>query len=549
VNYTYDNDSRLTQVTDPTGTYQFTFDNMGRLTGTSTQYAFLTSRSFTTSYGYDAASNRTSFTDPESGASSYVYDTLNRLQTLTPPTAYGTGSFGFGYDALSRRTSLTRPNTVNTSYSYDNLSRLLSVTHAIGSATLDGATYTVDSAGNRTAKSDLYAGVTTNYGYDAIYELLNAAQGGSSTESYTYDPVGNRLTNLGSASWTYNTSNELTARPNDTYTFDFNGNATGMANASGTTSYSWDFENRLTSVTLPGSGGTVSFKYDPFGRRIYKSSSIGTSIYAYDGDDVTEETNATGSVVARYARTQNIDEPLAQLRSGTTSYYETDGLRSVTSLSNAAGAIANSYTYDSFGNLAASTGTIQNSFRYTGREFDSETGLYFYRRRYYDPSAGRFLNEDPLGWAAGNTSFYPYVRNNPGSLNDPFGLYPNLTPEPPGGPPMPVPGAPQLPWNWNPNPGNPRGGTYRPEGWEGPDQPEVNWDPNDGGHWDLKPGDGSPTRRFDRWGKPITPEQAHRRPGPSCEPHRKIPVPNPVPFVVSVLIGILVYVATRSLAF
>ena len=74
-------------MTDPTGTYQFTFDNMGRLTGTTTSYAFLTGRNFTTSYGYDAASNRTGFTDPESGATSYVYDTLNRLQTLTPPAA------------------------------------------------------------------------------------------------------------------------------------------------------------------------------------------------------------------------------------------------------------------------------------------------------------------------------------------------------------------------------------------------------------------------------------------------------------------------------
>jgi hypothetical protein len=133
-------DSRLTQacterserVTDPTGTYQFRSDNMGRLTGTSTQYAFLTSRMLTTSYGYDAASNRTSFTGPENGCSRYAYDPLNRLQMLTPPTAYGTGSFGLGYDALSRRTSLTRPNTVNTTY--DNLSRLLSVTHAKGGA-------------------------------------------------------------------------------------------------------------------------------------------------------------------------------------------------------------------------------------------------------------------------------------------------------------------------------------------------------------------------------------------------------------------------------
>ncbi len=82
VNYTYDNDSRLTQVTDPTGTYQFTFDNMGRLTQANTQYSFLTGRNFTTAYTYDKASNRTGFTDPENGSTSYAYDTLNRLQTL-----------------------------------------------------------------------------------------------------------------------------------------------------------------------------------------------------------------------------------------------------------------------------------------------------------------------------------------------------------------------------------------------------------------------------------------------------------------------------------
>jgi YD repeat-containing protein len=110
VNYTYDKDSRLTQVTDPTGTYQFTFDNMGRLTNTTTINAFLTGRNFTTSYAYDAASNRTGFTDPEGGSSTYAYDTLNRLQTLTPPVAIASGNFGFTYDALSRRTQMTRPS-------------------------------------------------------------------------------------------------------------------------------------------------------------------------------------------------------------------------------------------------------------------------------------------------------------------------------------------------------------------------------------------------------------------------------------------------------
>jgi RHS repeat-associated protein len=420
VNYTYDNDSRLTQVTDPTGTYSFTFDNMGRLTTTTTQYAFLMGRTFTTAYSYDAASNRIGFTDPEGGATAYAYDTLNRLQTLTAPAAISGGSFGFGYDALSRRTSLTRPNAVNTTYGYDNLSRLLSVTHAKGGTTLDGATYTVDNAGNRTAKSDLQAGVTTNYGYDAIYQLLNATQG-STTESYSYDPVGNRLSSLGVASYSYNPSNELTSTSSTTYGYDNNGSPVTKNDSTGITTYGWDFENRLTSVTLPGNGGTVSFKYDPFGRRIYKASSSGTTVYVYDLQNLIEETNSSGAVVARYTQGVKIDEPLAMLRSGATNYYEADGLESVTSLSNAAGALAQTYTFDSFGNQTASSGSLTNPFRFTAREFDAETGLQFSRARYYDPNAGRFISEDPTGFSAGN-NFYQYVLNDPLNSIDPLGL-------------------------------------------------------------------------------------------------------------------------------
>jgi YD repeat-containing protein len=146
--------------------------------------------------------------------------------------------------------------------------------------------------------------------------------------------------------YNYNVSNELTSTPSATYTYDYNGNRLTSVTGSNTTSYTWDFENRLTSVTLPGSGGTVTFKYDPFGRRIYKSSGSGTSIYAYDYDNLVEETNVSGGVVARYAQTENVDEPLAMLRSSATSYYHADGLGSVTSLSNTAGALAQTYTFD-----------------------------------------------------------------------------------------------------------------------------------------------------------------------------------------------------------
>lgn len=172
--------------------------------------------------------------------------------------------------------------------------------------------------------------MATNYGYDNIYQLLSATQGATTTENYTFDPVGNRLTSLAGSS-SYNGSNQITASPSATFTDDNNGNTLSKTDSTGPTQYAWDFENRLASVTLPGSGGTVSFKYDPFGRRIQKSSTSGTINYLYDGSNSLEEVDTTGNLVARYTQTQNIDEPLAMLRSGTTSFYNADGLGSITS--------------------------------------------------------------------------------------------------------------------------------------------------------------------------------------------------------------------------
>src|SRR5579859_118482 len=100
------------------------------------------------------------------------------------------------------------------------------------------------------------------------------------------------------------------------------------------------------------------------------------------------------------------------LRSGATSYYQADGLGSVTSLSNTAGALAQTYTFDSFGNQTASNGSLTNPFQYTGRELDSETMLYFMRARYFDPASGRFISEDPVTFLGGH-NFYTYVGNWP----------------------------------------------------------------------------------------------------------------------------------------
>lgn len=133
---------------------------------------------------------------------------------------------------------------------------------------------------------------------------------------------------------------------------------------------------------------------------MYKSSSSATSIYAYDGDDLIEATNAAGAVVARYSQGLNIHEPLAMLRSSTAGFYHADGLGSITSL-------AQTYTFDSYGKQTTASGLLVNPFQYTGRESD--------------PGLGRFLREDPLRFGSGDPNFYSYVSQNPTNYTDPFG--------------------------------------------------------------------------------------------------------------------------------
>src|SRR2546428_1523214 len=135
----------------------------------------------------------------------------------------------------------------------------------------------------------------------------------------------------------------------------------------------------------------------------------------------SEELDKSWSVGARYTQSLGIDEPLAMYRGGAGYVYHADGLGSIGGLTDATGNIAATYTYDSFGNLTASTGTVTNPYRYTARGFDTETGIYYYRARYYFQGVGRFASEDPDGFEGG-INFYNYVSNRVLGYTDPMGL-------------------------------------------------------------------------------------------------------------------------------
>ena len=206
-------------------------------------------------------------------------------------------------------------------------------------------------------------------------------------------------------------------------THDFDGNLT----SDGTATYTYDAENHLTQVV--NGPTTIDYTYDAFGRRASKTVNGVVTKFFYDGDDLLVETgNDPNALIARYLVGPGLDEPLER-KGSTTHYYSADGLGSIVHLTTASGAIAESYTYDVFGQPTIRNGSgtiipttaVGNRFLFTGREWESELGIYFYRARYFSPKTGRFLSRDPIGPVDG-PNLYTYVLNNPVNWLDPFGL-------------------------------------------------------------------------------------------------------------------------------
>jgi RHS repeat-associated protein len=143
--------------------------------------------------------------------------------------------------------------------------------------------------------------------------------------------------------------------------------------------------------------------------------------FVYDQRDLLAEYSSTGTVLARYTHGPGMDEPLAVQRGSVDAVLQTDALGSVVRVVDRNGAVVTSYTYDSFGRTENITGSVVTPFAFQGRELDSETGLYYYRARYYDPQVGRFMSEDPISFAGG-VNLYTFAFNNPVNLLDPLGL-------------------------------------------------------------------------------------------------------------------------------
>ena len=173
-------------------------------------------------------------------------------------------------------------------------------------------------------------------------------------------------------------------------------------------------------IDFPGDGFAV-YRYDADGRRIEKDVDGTLTRYVYDDDAIALEFDGSNALTARYSHGEAVDQPLVLERGGQSHFYHVDFLGSVRKLTNAAGTVVNTYDTDAYGNFETRSEAVANPYTYTAREFDAESGLHFYRARYYDPVMGRFISEDPIGLESGDVNSYRYVFNNPVMLVDPKG--------------------------------------------------------------------------------------------------------------------------------
>jgi RHS repeat-associated protein len=450
IEYTYDASGRLIKKSYPDGSYEifrydtrgnivyaenkniayeFTYDSKGRLKEVKD------SSGLTIKYEYDVIGNRIEMITPEGKVINYTYDSNNRLRGID----LWMGRFNFEYDSLGRRVMLTYPNGLTTTYSYYKSGYLKEIlTQDSGPKPITSFIYTYDPVGNRINKIE--GDKRYEYTYDAIYKLIRAKllkdkneergkEKAYRLEEYTYDLVGNRLTGPKNIDYYYyNQGNRLIMDRKHRYEYDRNSNLIKKIEIEDegeekVWTYRYDYENRLIEVIKEEEDELkiISFKYDPFGRRIEKrieeiedgESEVKIYRYVYDHEDIIleymtkREDGKERREVTRYLHGPGIDEPLAVEQKGRVYYYHADGLGSITALTDKKGRVVQRHEYDSFGNLRHQGNKVKQPYTFTGREWDKEIGLYYYRARYYDPEVGKFVSKEITLRIVNLVSIYP----------------------------------------------------------------------------------------------------------------------------------------------
>ena len=387
---------------------------------------------------YDFEGNRINLQASLSGNVSYAWQN-QRLQSMVLIAGAGkSAQVDLSYDSVGRLASLTRianwdaSTTIHTNFTLDLLDRVTSITHqkVMGeiTTTLSAFSYSFDANGRVASYSGPEGSLS--FALDTNGQLLSVT--GARAENYQYDPVGNRSATITAP------GNLLLNDGKYSYTYDLKGNLKTQTRLSDgqLTEYFWDHRNQLTKALVKDANGVLlkelRFTYDVQGRRVgvwvdadgAGPGNPGQVWTVFDGANPYMDFDGEGQLKTRYLHGPGIDELFARIGTGEDpQWHLTDRLGSVRQIVDAAGTVLDDIDYDSFGGILNETNPAQGDrFKFTGREYSPELGIYYYRARWYDPAVGRFINQDPIRFRAGDPNLYRYANNAPGDATDPEGL-------------------------------------------------------------------------------------------------------------------------------
>lgn len=423
-----------TLATDPAAHYEYHYDDLNRLERVLAKSEGVAD--FTLLYSYSKLGQVESVTDNWGVKVGSAYDNRGRLSSRTwQGGGVDPARVDFHYNETGNRTLMERFSDLEgrnrigfTTNAYNHAGIVTNITHR-GAAGEELARYDYGFDAAWQIRRWGINGAPSVFDYDRTGQLTNAVNATLPNEQFRFDANGNRTGPQSGGNYTVGGNNQIRSDGTFAYGYDFEGNMTSRTNiaSGGTTRYEFDHRNRLVAVAdWDGRGNvtqSVAFVYDAMNRRMSKTVNGVVTRFLYNGDDSWADFDGTGTVTARYLHGARIDELLARTRaSDGRGWYLTDHLGTVRDIGSAGGAVVAHVDYSSFGQvLGVSNPSAVDRFLFTGRELDGETGLYFYRARYYSAAFGRFVSSDPIGFDANDVNLYRYIQNRPISGVDPTG--------------------------------------------------------------------------------------------------------------------------------
>ena len=421
----YDSLGRVTRAVCDGKSYEYIYDAYGNLKEKRSNGKRLVS------YAHDRAGQITEIRDPAGVSTRYEYDILGRRSRIFNDDGL---EVRYGYDALNRISRIHYGNGVETAYTYDGDGNVRTLETRAGENVLISLAYRYDGNGNRTAKAGTQAalgGITSeitagnnaldlSYAYDVRGQLLEERRNGASV-CYAYDKAGNRIRKTdaqGETRYLYNEKNQLVEEesPADRkqFSYDRQGGIIEEKNAAGIRLFSYNSRHQQTRVETE-TGSVQENRYDAEGLRFeLLENGRRTSFVYHDGELLHEEGREEQEI------SYHLGAGMEAFRRGQElSYYHRDEQLSTVFVTDGHRNVQNSYQYDAFGMSLGTTEKLNNRIRYTGQQYDELTEQYYLRARYYNPVAGRFMQEDV--YQGDGLNLYAYCGNNPVVYDDPSG--------------------------------------------------------------------------------------------------------------------------------